>query len=110
MSETERNVLISAAEAFLRSYPPFTAMTGEATHTLAGRLKLAYFAKGTRALDPSAGLPTALFIVQRGRIESRRADASSSVDSTRALGPGEVFPISALMSLLVAPSIRRTTG
>lgn len=71
-------------------------MAPEATQKLAGSLKLAYFAKGTKALDPSAGSPGALFIVQRGRIESRRADAS--VDSTRALGPGEVFPISALMA------------
>lgn len=98
VSDAERNVLVSAADTFLRGYPPFDAMPPEATRNLAVQLRLAYFAKGAKALEPAAGSPSALFIVQRGRIESRRADQTMSPESARALGPGEVFPISALVA------------
>lgn len=95
MNAAEQNVLVAAADSFLRQHLPFRKMLAEETRGLAARLRLTYFAKDSKVLDATDGLPSALFIVQRGRIESRRAAPG---DSPRTLGAGEVFPINALLA------------
>ncbi len=97
MNDAEKSMLVAAADGFLRGHLPFGAMSATATRQIAASLKLTYFAKGSTALDPAAGTPSSLFIVQRGRIESRRASLSGP-ESIRSLGPGEMFPISALLA------------
>ena len=90
---TQANLVQQAVLEFLRRYPPFNAMSGEALTFMVDRLRLNYFAK--EALIQSTEQPaTTLFILHRGRVKSQ-----SSIDAAgKILNPGECFPIGALLA------------
>ncbi len=92
--------LAAAARAFLRGYPPFDGMEDEALRFLSSRLALAYYPKDTPLFTPGEGRPRHLFLVQRGLVQ--RADGNTAGDAAgnapvSTLGPGECFPIGALV-------------
>jgi CBS domain-containing protein len=90
--------LNEAISAFLRRYPPFSDMECEALAFLAGRLALGYYPAGSTILAPPHGQPDFLYIVQRGtvRLEPAAAERAPS-EAAHVLGPGECFPVGALL-------------
>ncbi len=71
----------------LRQHAPFDEMDAESLRFLAGGLSLAYYPRGELIVGPGSGMAAKLFIVKQGTV---RADAR--------LGPGECFPIGALVA------------
>ena len=71
----------------LRAQAPFDEMEPEALAFLERRLSVAYYARGEVVTDPGRGVADRLYIVKQGRVE---ADA--------VLGPGEFFPVGALVA------------
>ena len=70
----------------LREHAPFDEMEPPALEFLASRLELAYYARGQEITGPDRGIAERLFIVKQGRVS---ADLP--------LGPGEFFPVGALI-------------
>ncbi|MBS0338145.1 MAG: CBS domain-containing protein [Proteobacteria bacterium] len=74
-------------------------MKPDALRFLAERLKVAYFAKDTEVLGPSSGVVDRLYIVKKGAVTGNPPEALSGTPGEvgLALGPGECFPIGALV-------------
>ena len=70
----------------LLEHAPFDEMDAGALRFLAGRLRLAYYPRGHLVVGPDGGVVDRLYIVKQGRV---RSDAT--------LGPGECFPVGALI-------------
>jgi CBS domain-containing protein len=88
---------------FLRKHPPFNEMDAGALRLVAGAAKLGYYAKGALVVGPASGVVDTLFIVQRGVVRSRPAEARDD-EITFEYGAGEMFPLNALLGA------RATTG
>ena len=88
--------LIAATRSFLTRFPPFDAMEDDALAFLASRLALGYYPGGTVIVAPEHGEPAFLYIVQRGLVCQTEA-LPAAQDRTVTLGPGEVFPVGALL-------------
>ena len=71
----------------LREHAPFDEMEPEALEFLARKLSLGYYACGEVVTEPARGVVGRLYIVKQGRV--------SAADGT--LGPGECFPVGALI-------------
>lgn len=90
--------LIQSTIDLLRPHAPFDHMEAEALRFLAGRVKLAYYARGAKVLGPASGIVDRLYIVKQGVVRgkpSAEMQADTLVDIV--LGPGECFPIGALI-------------
>ena len=72
--------------ALLREHAPFDEMESDALEFLARKLSVAYYARGEVITDPTRGIAERLYIVNQGR-----------VGADGALGPGEFFPVGALI-------------
>ncbi len=70
----------------LREHAPFDEMEPRALEFLARKLALAYYGRGEVITEPERGVADRLYIVKQGRV---RADA--------VFGPGECFPVGALI-------------
>jgi len=70
----------------LREHAPFDEMEPDALEFLARKLSVGYHARGEVITDPARGVAGRLYIVKQGRV---------SADG--ALGPGEFFPVGALI-------------
>jgi CBS domain-containing protein len=88
---------------FLRRYAPFNEMAEAALRRIAANLKLAYYEKGATLVEPAQGVVGTLFLIQRGHVHSRPAEATDD-DVEYEYGPGEMFPLVALLGA------RATTG
>jgi CBS domain-containing protein len=87
--------LVATVRAELARHPPFDGMAPEDLALLASRLSLGYHARGTAIAGPESGVADRLYIVRQG---SMRAVAGASARATDArLGPGECFPVDALV-------------
>lgn len=95
MNEAQQ-ALAAAALAFLRRFPPFDEIEQEALQFVTTRLSLGYYPRDSVILDPAAGVPQYLYIVQRGAVEVRAIAAKRS-EPIAELGPGECFPVGALL-------------
>ncbi len=83
---------------FLRQYPPFGQMEEDALCFLAARLNLGYYPKDTVILDPAQGEPAVFYIIQRGMVQVAPFDVAYSDDIHDInLGPGEFFPVTAML-------------
>jgi CBS domain-containing protein len=102
-SNTAPPQLERATLEFLRRYAPFNEMEAAGLRLIAGRVKLGYYAKGTLVVGPGSGVVDTLYIVQRGVVVSRPAEAHDD-DVTFEYGAGEMFPLNALLGA------RATTG
>ena len=70
----------------LREHAPFDEMEPEALDFLGRKLALAYYPRGEVITEPERGLADRLYIVKQGRV---KADT--------VFGPGECFPVGALI-------------
>jgi CBS domain-containing protein len=90
--------LIQATIETLTPHAPFDRMEPEALHLLASRLRLAYYPKGATVIAPARDPVTRLYIVKQGAVRglpSAEFRTGSLVEIV--LGPGECFPIGALI-------------
>ncbi|HXF66042.1 MAG TPA: DUF294 nucleotidyltransferase-like domain-containing protein [Burkholderiales bacterium] len=103
---SEARGLGDAVGAFLRRYPPFSEMEHEALVFLTGRLALGYYPAGGTILAPEHGEPCYLYIVQRGTVRLEPAgSARAPAEVAHTLGPGECFPLGALLECRPPDSI-----
>jgi CBS domain-containing protein len=79
----------------LRAHAPFDEMEPEALGFLARRLRLAYYPRTTEIVAPAHGLVVRLYIVKQGSVRAAGGNAGGAADVV--LGPGEAFPIGALI-------------
>jgi CBS domain-containing protein len=82
----------------LREHAPFDEMEPEAVGFLGERVRLAYYPRGALILSPGDTVDR-LYIVKQGRVQ---ADA--------VLGPGEFFPVGALMGRRATTNEYRTAA
>ena len=103
MTAASHPLLQSTVEA-LRAHAPFDAMEPEALRRLAARLSVGYTPRGQAIAGPERGIVDRLYIVKQGRIRGSADHAAlggGATDAARAadvvLGPGECFPVGALV-------------
>ena len=75
----------------LRAYPPFDEMEPAALEFLGRHLQLAYYPRGQTLIGPESGPPARLFILKQGEVRGSGGAADA------VLGPGECFPLGALI-------------
>jgi CBS domain-containing protein len=80
----------------LREHPPFDEMEPNALEFLARRLSVGYYPRGEVITEPARGIAGRLYIVKQGRV---------SADG--ALGPGEFFPVGALIGRRATTNVYR---
>jgi len=104
--------LVQATIADLKSHAPFDHMEAEALRFLAARLKVAYYAKDTEVVGPSAGAVARLYIVKKGSVvgdlPEDRVGRHGGVTVAVSLGAGECFPIGALVGRRATEYVYRT--
>ena len=88
--------LQDATVAALRAYPPFDQMGGKSLRFLAGRLQLAYYAKGAVIVAPEGGPVRQLHVLKQGRVRGGVAGAPPGASDV-VMGAGECFPLGALV-------------
>jgi len=86
-------LIVESTIRFLRSHLPFSRMARGDLEFIAGRARLGYFPVGSTIVDPAAGIPDCLHIIQRGHVRVRNPNATAE-DEVR--GVGECFPVAAL--------------
>lgn len=101
--------VVAEVRQFLAKYPPFSQMHGEDVDFAARHLELAYFHHGETIVEPAGGVPDACFIVRQGVVEAVRADGQGE-QSVAQLGPGDVFPVGALLAERPTSSVFRAAG
>ncbi len=90
--------LVQATIEVLRPNAPFDHMEEEALRFLAARLELVYFARESEILGPQSGPVSQLYIIKQGVVRGRPAAAVRSAPEVDIVfGPGECFPIGALI-------------
>lgn len=77
--------------AALREHAPFDDMEADALVFLASHLRLAYYARGDLLVGPESGTVERLYVVKQGSV--RGGSGAAEV----VLGPGECFPLGALV-------------
>lgn len=91
--------LVQATIADLGSHAPFDRMTEASLRFLASHAKVAYFPKGSEVLGPASGTVTHLYILKKGAVTGTPPESHPGVRRGVGfvLGPGECFPIGALV-------------
>lgn len=90
--------LIAGTLRLLRGHAPFSRMAEADLEWLARRLELGYHPRDSIIVEPGQGVPTRLHIVQRGTVCHRSNHPGHGDDAQAlALGPGECFPVNALL-------------
>ncbi len=80
----------------LREYPPFDEMEADSLRFLAAHLAIGYYPGAATIVGPQSGPADRLFIVKQGRVRgSGGAQGQPAADVF--LGPGECFPMGALI-------------
>ncbi len=80
----------------LRAWPPFDQMGSKSLGFLASRLQLAYYPRGAAVVTPEEGPVARLRIIKQGRVRGGASGTErGAVDVV--LGPGECFPLGALV-------------
>jgi CBS domain-containing protein len=90
------SVLTSAAIEFLRKHAPFNDMDAESLLLIAARTRLSYHPAGTLVVGPDSGPASVIYVLQRGAVRARFASGPALFDEL-VFGPGEPFPISAVI-------------
>ena len=97
-----RNVVLPAGNPLLQStvealavHAPFDAMDSIALRQLASQLTLGYHARGQVIVAPDSGVADRLYILKQGRVRGGATPSAQSADVV--LGPGECFPVGALV-------------
>lgn len=97
-SEGQNGVLTPVLE-FLRQYPPFNQMEASDLEFLAKRLRLIFYPRGELITSPEAGPAQSFHIIKQGRVHAELAPVrQDNTEKLMDLGPGECFPVGALLS------------
>ena len=98
MSAEGTGLVARVAVQALRSHPPFDAMGEDALEWIGERANLAYFRDGEQLVGPASGAVDRLHIVKQGVVQVR-ASAELPREELADLvhGPGECFPVGALL-------------
>ena len=103
--------IAGAVVEFLRGHPPFDHVEEATLAALAAACRVAYFARGEIIVAPASGIPTAFYIVHKGRVVVEQSDANKAAGTPDlAMGPGECFPLSALIGKRATTSTYRAAG
>jgi CBS domain-containing protein len=86
-------LIVDSTVQFLKAHLPFSRMARTDLEFIAERARLAYFPVGATIVDPTAGVPGFLHIIQRGHVRVRNPNAAGDHDVR---GAGECFPVAAL--------------
>ena len=110
-AQSSGSAIADAVIAFLQRHPPFDHMEEDALAALVAACRIAYFAQGEIILSPGAGVSDTFYVVNRGRVVIEQSDTNMSVGARNlVIGPGECFPISALIGKRATTSIYRAAG
>jgi CBS domain-containing protein len=90
------SLLASATIEFLRQHAPFNDMDADSLALIAARARLSYHPAGTVIVGPDSGVAGVLYLLQRGTVRRRFASGPALLDEL-GFGPGEPFPISAVI-------------
>ena len=91
-------LLARVAADTLRSHPPFDTMGDAALEWIGARANLAYFHRGEEIVGPDSGPVARLHIVKQGVVNVRAsADLPREELEDLVHGPGECFPVGALL-------------
>lgn len=105
---SENNSLIQATVEQLRRHAPFDRMELGDLDWLAGRLAVAYYAKGEIVLSPEQGEATTFFIIKQGVVQGEQGVVRAQEDAAwLELHEGECFPLGALLSKRPVTSLYR---
>jgi len=77
----------------LRRHAPFDRMEGRSLEFLAGKLVLAYFAKGRQITAPEDGVSRRLYIIQRGLVRGEHRAGTAPGPDVVEYSSGECFPL-----------------
>jgi CBS domain-containing protein len=86
-------LIVETTIRFLKAHLPFSRMGPRDLEFIAGRSRLGYFPVGSTIVDPTAGVPGCLHIIQRGHVRVRNPNSATD-DEVR--GVGECFLVAAL--------------
>lgn len=103
------STLVAGVRQALGAWVPFSLMREEDLDFVARRVELAYFAPGEVVIAPDAGLPAVCWIVRQGAVEGFSSESVGAVPSV-VLGPGESFPVGALMAERAVTDTYRAAG
>ena len=94
MTSSATDLLAAASIAFLSKHAPFDRMEPDALRFLAERAVLAFHPRDSAIQTPEMGVPRSFYIVHRGKVQARQANATATGESvTQNIGPGNCFPI-----------------
>ena len=111
ITQAPANAIAAAIVEFLRSHPPFDHVEDATLAALAAACRVAYFARGETIVSAASGIPDALYIVNKGRVLVEQSDENRAAGTPNlALGPGESFPLSALIGKRATTSVYRAAG
>lgn len=101
-TETGRAVVAQNQQGilhFLHQYPPFDQMEPPHMLHLIEHARLRFFPAGQLVTGPADGVAAHWYLIRQGAIVSRRPDSgeSSQAEPPRVLGPGDGFPLAALV-------------
>jgi CBS domain-containing protein len=97
--------------AFLRGHPPFDHMEEAALAALAANARVAYFAQDEIVVSPASGIAATYYVIHKGRVKVGQSDSNAYAGAPDLmLGPGESFPISALLGHRATTSTYRAAG
>lgn len=91
---------------FLRTHAPFDHMPGAQLDWLAPRLSLAYYPANAVVAAPEQGAAQRLFIIRQGRVRGEYDGGEQLADGWE-LGPGECFPVGALLARRPVRGVQR---
>ena len=97
--------------AFLRRHPPFDHMEEAPLAALAAASRVAYFAQGESIVAPGDGVAGTFYVVNRGRVLIEQSTGNLSIGASNlVVGPGECFPLSAVVGTRATTSTYRAAG
>ena len=106
-----RGAVAASVVAFLRGHPPFDHMPADALAAFAAASRVAYFAPEEIIVSPGAGVAATFYVVNRGRVAVEPSQPNAAIGAHDfVIGPGECFPVSAMIGERATTSIYRATG
>ena len=102
--------VVSGLRQALAPHAPFSAMKPDELERVVRASRIRYFAPGETILSPSGTRPTHCYVIRQGMVRGERADADGALRPLWELGPGEMFPLAAMLARRGVTSHYRAAG